>query len=95
MSSFSFANAADETAYSLAQTIEITAAALDHPIEMVSMPYALAPVTRPLIRQLRTTHRIVSVDKLIHRLGYHDVVPARRQAGSMGGAEVAGADDGD
>ena len=69
-------NAADATAFTLAQTIEIIASALDHPIEMVSMPYGLAPVTRPLVRQLRTTHRVVSVDKLVHQLGYRDVVPA-------------------
>ena len=69
-------NAADATAFTLAQTIEIIASALDHPIEMVSMPYELAPVTRPLVRQLRTTHRVVSVDKLVHLLGYRDVVPA-------------------
>jgi nucleoside-diphosphate-sugar epimerase len=69
-------NAADETAFTLAQTIEIIALALGRSIEMVSMPYELAPVTRPLIRQLRTTHRFVSVDKLVHRLGYRDVVPA-------------------
>ena len=69
-------NAADATAFTLRQTIEIIAAALDHPIEIVSMPYELAPVTRPLVRQHRTTHRLLSVDKLVYRLGYRDVVPA-------------------
>lgn len=68
-------NAADATSLTLRQTIEVIAAALGREIELVSMPYDLAPVTRPLVRQHRTMHRMVSVDKLVHRLGYHDLVP--------------------
>jgi nucleoside-diphosphate-sugar epimerase len=68
-------NAADATALTLRQTIEVITGVLGHDLELVSMPYDLAPVTRPLVRQHRTTHRIVSVDKLVHRLGYHDLVP--------------------
>lgn len=67
-------NAADATALTLRQSVEIIAASMGREIEIVSMPYALAPVTRPLIRQPNNCHRVVSVDKLVHRLGYSDVV---------------------
>lgn len=58
----------------LGQTIDALGDALGHRLEQVSMPMALATPALPLVRQPIPTHRIVTVDKLRERLGYHDVV---------------------
>lgn len=70
-------NCADEETLTLRQVVEITAAALAHPLEIVSMPWAVAVPARPLIMQPLPTHRVLDISKAREQLGYRDVVPAR------------------
>ncbi len=70
-------NCGDEDVLSLRQVVELIAEALDHPLEIVSIPYALAPPTRPLVMQPWTTHRVYDLGRLRADLGYRDRVPAR------------------
>jgi nucleoside-diphosphate-sugar epimerase len=70
-------NAADEECLTLAQIAHIVADELGHDWEIVSMPWELAPSTRPMVPQLRTTHRVLDISKARTLLGYRDVVPAR------------------
>jgi nucleoside-diphosphate-sugar epimerase len=70
-------NAGDEEVLSVRQVVELVAAALDHPLEIVSMPYEYAIPARPLLTQPLPTHRVLDLTRLRTRLGYHDVVPAR------------------
>jgi len=70
-------NCADEETLTLRQVVEITAAALGHSLEIVSMPYPIAIPARPLMMQPLPTHRVLDIAKLRADLGYHDVVPAR------------------
>ena len=55
----------------------MVAAALDHPLEIVSMPYEIAIPARPLLTQPLPTHRVLDITRVRHDLGYRDVVPAR------------------
>ncbi len=68
---------ADEETLTIRQVVEIVAAALGHAFEIVSLPWELAAPARPLVMQPLTTHRVIDISKLRHRLGYRDVVPAR------------------
>jgi nucleoside-diphosphate-sugar epimerase len=68
---------ADEEVLTLRQVVEIIAAALDHELEIVSMPAALAIPARPLLAQPSTTHRVFDLGRIRRELGYRDVVPAR------------------
>ena len=70
-------NAGDEEVLSVRQVVALVAAALDHPLEIVSMPYGVAIPARPLLTQPVPTHRVLDTTRLRHDLGYHDVVPAR------------------
>ncbi|NNE72243.1 MAG: hypothetical protein HKN26_01105 [Acidimicrobiales bacterium] len=70
-------NCGDEEVLTLRQMVELIAAELDHDWEVISMPYELAPCTKPLVAQHRTTHKVLDIGHLRHRLGYADVVPAR------------------
>jgi nucleoside-diphosphate-sugar epimerase len=70
-------NAADEEVLSIRQVVEIVAKALDHELELVSMPYDLAVPARPLLAQPLPTHRVLDLSRLKTDLGYRDVVPAR------------------
>jgi nucleoside-diphosphate-sugar epimerase len=71
-------NCGDEEVLSIRQVIDVVAGALDHELEIVSMPYELAVPARPLLTQPLPTHRVLDLTRLRHHLGYHDVVPARR-----------------
>ena len=73
-------NVGDEEVLSVRQVVEIVAAALDHELEIVSMPYDLALPARPLLAQPLPTHRVLDLTRLKRDLGYRDVVPARRGA---------------
>jgi nucleoside-diphosphate-sugar epimerase len=73
-------NAADDECLTLHQMAELVAAELDHEWEIVSMPWELAPCTRPMVQQLRTTHRLLDTSKARTLLGYRDAVPAREAA---------------
>jgi nucleoside-diphosphate-sugar epimerase len=70
-------NAADEEVLSIRQVVELIAAALDHELELVSMPYDLAVPARPLLAQPLPTHRVLDLTRIRSALGYRDVVPAR------------------
>jgi nucleoside-diphosphate-sugar epimerase len=71
-------NCGDEEVLSLRQWIELCAGALGADLELVSMPWDLATPTRPLLTQPLPTHRVLDLAPLRHRLGYRDLVPARR-----------------
>ena len=70
-------NIADEEVLSVRQVVELIAAALDHELELVSMPYELAVPARPLLAQPLPTHRVLDVSRVRTDLGYRDLVPAR------------------
>jgi nucleoside-diphosphate-sugar epimerase len=70
-------NVGDEEVLSVRQVVEIVAAALDHPLEIVSMPFDLALPARPLLAQPLPTHRVLDLTRVRSVLGYRDAVPAR------------------
>ncbi len=70
-------NCGDEEVLTIRQVIEIVATALDHDLEIVSMPYSLAVPARPMLTQPATTHRVLDLSCLRSKLGYRDLVPAR------------------
>jgi nucleoside-diphosphate-sugar epimerase len=71
-------NCGDDEVLTLRQVVELITEELDHTWDLVSMPAELAVPARPLMMGLRTTHRVMDTAKLRQRLGYTDVVPARR-----------------
>lgn len=71
-------NCGDEEVLTLRQVVEVIAAALDRPLEIVSLPFDLAAPAWPLVMQPLPTHRVLDVAKLRLELGYRDVVPARQ-----------------
>ncbi len=70
-------NAGDDEVLSVRQVVELVAAALDHELEIVSMPYDLALPARPLLAQPLPTHRVLDLTRVRADLGYRDLVPAR------------------
>jgi len=70
-------NIADEEVLSVRQVVELIAAALDHELEIVSMPYDLAVPAWPLLAQPLPTHRVLDLTRVRRDLGYRDLVPAR------------------
>jgi nucleoside-diphosphate-sugar epimerase len=67
--------ASDEWTPTLRQVCEIIAGALGHDFEIVDMPYELATPGHPLMMLGDPFHRFTPSDKLVHQLGYRDVVP--------------------
>jgi nucleoside-diphosphate-sugar epimerase len=74
-------NAADDEVLTIRQVVELVASALDHALEIVSMPYDLAVPARPLLAQPLPTHRVLDLTRIRSVLGYRDVVPAREAIG--------------
>lgn len=74
-------NCGDSQVLTLAQTVETIGEALGHPLEIVSIPYALAKPARPLIMQPLSTHRVYDLTRLRADLGYRDPVPAQEALG--------------
>ncbi len=70
-------NVADEETLSIAQVIQLCGAELGTDLELISMPTALAVPARPMLMAQSPTHRVLDVEKLRTRVGYHDVVPPR------------------
>jgi nucleoside-diphosphate-sugar epimerase len=70
-------NVGDEEVLSVRQVVELIARALNHDLEIVSMPYEIAIPARPLLTQPLPTHRVLDLTRLRTTLGYRDVVPAR------------------
>ncbi len=71
-------NCGDAEVLTLRQVVEVIARGLDHRLEIVSMPWELAVPARPLVTQPFTTHRVTSLARLEHDLGYRDAVPPRQ-----------------
>ncbi|MCU1500728.1 MAG: NAD-dependent dehydratase, partial [Ilumatobacteraceae bacterium] len=65
----------DSRTPTLRQVVEIVAQALDHDLEIVGMPYALATPAHPLTGLNGSFHRYMPSTKLAAELGYRDVVP--------------------
>jgi nucleoside-diphosphate-sugar epimerase len=66
----------DEETPTIRQVVEIVAAALDRPVEVVPMPDDLATPARPMMMITGSFHRYTPSDALVDELGYRDVVPA-------------------
>jgi len=66
----------DEDTPSIRQVVEIVAAAMDKPVEIVSLPDELATPARPMMMLTGSFHRYTPATALIDELGYRDVVPA-------------------
>ncbi len=64
----------DEVTPTLRQVVAIVAAELDHELDVVSLPYALATPAHPLTNLNGTYHRYMPSTKLTRQLGYRDVV---------------------
>ena len=71
-------NAGDDERLTIRQVAEIITAELAHDWELIGMPADLAVPARPLQMGYRSTHRVLDTSKLRERLGYRDVVPARK-----------------
>ncbi|MFK8018922.1 MAG: NAD-dependent epimerase/dehydratase family protein [Pseudomonadales bacterium] len=67
-------NCGDAVCMSLNQVVEIIASALDHRLETISIPNELCSVGLPMLGQPQSTHRLLDMGKLKHRLGYTDLV---------------------
>jgi nucleoside-diphosphate-sugar epimerase len=65
----------DEWTPTLRQVVEIIAAALDHELELVDMPYDVATPAHPLMMLSGSFHRYMPSTRLAADLGYRDVVP--------------------
>ncbi len=70
-------NICDVETLTLAQVAQAIADHMQVEFEVVNMPYELAPVTRPLVMQPATTHRVQDTAALRRDLGYTDLVPPR------------------
>ena len=76
----------DEETPTIRQVVEIIAAALGRPVEIVSMPAELATPARPMMMITGSFHRYTPSDALVDELGYHDVVaPPRASPTRPGG----------
>ena len=67
----------DEEVLSIRQVIDLIAAALGHPLEVVSLPFELAIPARPVLAQPLPTHRVLDLGAIRADLNYRDAVPAR------------------
>ncbi len=70
-------NCADSETLTLRQVVEVIADALGHRWDIVCMPWEIATPARPLVGQMLSTHRLLSIAKLQHELGYRDAVAPR------------------
>ena len=74
-------NVGDTEVLTIRQVIELICTELDHELEIVSMPFDLAVPALPLLAQPANTHRVLDLGRVVHDLGYCDVVPARTAVG--------------
>jgi len=70
-------NVGDEEVLTVRQMVELCVRELGADVEVVSLPYDLAVPAWPLLAQPFPTHRVLDLERLHHRLGHRDVVPAR------------------
>lgn len=68
-------NCGDETQLTLRQIIEVIANAMDHDLDIVSMPGELALPARPYLMFESSHHRVVDLTKIKTQLGYTDRYP--------------------
>jgi nucleoside-diphosphate-sugar epimerase len=69
-------NCGDDVQFSLAQIVEVIAAALDREVTVVNVPHELAFPARPLVLG-GYHHKLVDLGKVRAQLGYRDVVPVQ------------------
>ncbi|NNL87227.1 MAG: NAD-dependent epimerase/dehydratase family protein [Myxococcales bacterium] len=69
-----FYNVADDRQFDLHMVAQIVADELDHEWEIVSLPYAVAYPSFPLLQNHSSTHRLVDTGKIRDQLGYRDRV---------------------
>ncbi len=67
-------NVGDEQVLTARQTIEVLAGALDHELEVVSLPAELATPARPFLGAEHTWHQCTTVDAIMTDLGYRDLI---------------------
>jgi nucleoside-diphosphate-sugar epimerase len=67
-------NIADDQLLSLRQVSEIIIEHMGSDMQIISMPYDVAPCTRPLVMQPTTTHRVQDTAAVRSDLGYRDKV---------------------
>ncbi|MBV1904822.1 MAG: hypothetical protein KUG75_02000 [Pseudomonadales bacterium] len=70
-------NVGDETTLTVKQTIEVVAQALDHELEIISIPLEYAPSALPLLGTSWTYHRLTDANAIRTELGYRDVLPVK------------------
>jgi nucleoside-diphosphate-sugar epimerase len=70
-------NCGDQEVLTLRQVVEVIAAGLGAELAIESLPWEWATPARPLVGQPLPTHRVASLARLEHELGYRDVVPPR------------------
>jgi nucleoside-diphosphate-sugar epimerase len=70
-------NVGDAEVLSLRQVVEIIAEHMQVEVEIINMPWELAPVTRPFIMQPLTSHRVQDLAAIRNDLGYRDQVKPR------------------
>ena len=74
-------NLGDTEVLTVRQVIEVISAVLGHDLEIVSMPFDLATPALPMLAQPANTHRVLDLGRVVHDLGYHDLVPSRAAVG--------------
>lgn len=67
-------NVGDEEVLSLRQVVEVIAGHMGVALEIINMPWELAPVTRPFIMQPLSSHRVQDMAAIRNDLGYQDKV---------------------
>jgi len=72
-------NVRDERLLSLREWITYITRAMNHELEMVSLPFELARPSRPYAE--RAHHDAVDIAKVMTELGYRDVVPVEEALG--------------
>ncbi len=74
-------NLGDTEVLTVRQVIELICTELGHQMEIISLPFDLATPALPMLAQPANTHRVLDLGRLVHDLGYHDLVPARVAVG--------------
>ena len=70
-------NVGDEEVLSLRQVVAVIAEHMGVTVEIINMPWELAPVTRPFIMQPLSSHRLQDMAAIRYELGYRDKVEPR------------------
>ncbi|CAB4857531.1 unannotated protein [freshwater metagenome] len=74
-------NLGDTEVLTVRQVIELICTELNHEMEIVSLPFDLATPALPMLAQPSNTHRVLDLGRIVHDLGYGDVLSARLAVG--------------